>query len=201
MFETLPVVLVADDPLVRGGLAALLPDMIQVVRAVATDAVDQIVPADAHAIVWDADDVVPSRTDLDLGLPVVLLVRSDADAGRLTGAAAVLRRDVDAERLGAALVAVRAGLRCIDDRLTELPRAAVPMSPPKGDGPREPLTAREVEVLGLLAEGRSNREIAIALEISVHTAKFHVDRILLKLEASSRTDAVVRAVRLGLLTL
>ena len=63
------------------------------------------------------------------------------------------------------------------------------------------LLEREVEVLGLLAEGRSNREIAIALEISVHTAKFHVDRILLKLEASSRTDAVVRAVRLGLLTL
>lgn len=185
MFEPLPVVLVADDPLVRGGLAALLPDIVQVVRAVATDAVDQIVVADAHAIVWDADDVVPTRTELDLGLPVVLLVRSDADASRATGAAAVLRRDVDAERLGAALVAVRAGLRCIDDRLVEVPRPPAPMSPPPGDGPREPLTAREVEVLGLLAEGRSNREIAIALEISVHTAKFHVDRILLKLEASS----------------
>ena len=41
----------------------------------------------------------------------------------------------------------------------------------------------------------------MAFEISVHTAKFHVDRILLKLEASSRTDAVVRAVRLRVLTL
>jgi DNA-binding NarL/FixJ family response regulator len=198
MFEPLPVVLVADDPLVRGGLAALLPDIVQVVRAVGTDGVDQIPSAGAHAVVWDADDAVPAASDLDLGLPVVLLVRSQADAGLATGAAAVLLRDVDADRLGSALVAVRAGLRCVDDRLAEVPRSP---PPPSGDGPREPLTARELEVLALLAEGRSNREIAIALEISVHTAKFHVDRILLKLEASSRTDAVVRAVRLGLLTL
>jgi DNA-binding NarL/FixJ family response regulator len=197
MLEPLPVVLVADDPLVRAGLATLMPEMVQVVRAIGTDAVSrQVAGANAHVVVWDADDEVPSATDLDLGLPVVLLVRSSDEAQRVDGAAAVLRRDVDANRLGAALIAVRAGLRCVDDRLPSTRRAA-----PEGDGPKEPLTAREIEVLGLLAEGRSNREIALALDISVHTAKFHVDRILLKLEASSRTDAVVRAVRLGLLTL
>jgi DNA-binding NarL/FixJ family response regulator len=198
MFESLPVLLVADDPLVRAGLSALMPEQAQVVRAVGTDAVaEQVATAGAHVVVWDADDHLPGARELDLGLPVVVLVRSQEDAARIEGAAAVLRRDVDADRLGTALFATRAGLRCVDDRFPVAQRAGAL----DGDGPREPLTARELEVLGLLAEGRSNREIAIALDISVHTAKFHVDRILLKLEASSRTDAVVRAVRLGLLVL
>ncbi|MEQ1570905.1 MAG: response regulator transcription factor [Myxococcota bacterium] len=198
MFEPLPVVLVADDPLVRAGLSALMPEMAVVVAAIGTDAVaEQVGAAGAHVVVWDADDHLPLPAELDLGVPVVVLVRSAEDGARIEGAAALLRRDTDAGRLGAALIAVRAGLRCTDDRLPVSARSPAI----EGDGPREPLTARELEVLGLLAEGRSNREIATALDISVHTSKFHVDRILSKLEASSRTDAVVRAVRLGLLTL
>lgn len=198
---TLPVILVADDPLVRRGLAALLSEDQPVVRAVTSDAAAAATAgADAHAVVWDAADGVPTRADLDLGLPVVVLIGASADPASVDGANAVLRRDVDAERLSAALVAVRAGLRCVDDRFpAAAPIAPRPIDP--ADGPREPLTNREIEVIELLAEGRSNREIALALDISVHTAKFHVDRILLKLEASSRTDAVVRAVRLGLLVL
>lgn len=197
MFPPLAVLLVADDPLVRAGLTALLADGATVVRATGTDAAgDQVAGSGAEVVVWDAADGVPPAPELDLGLPVVLLVRRDEDVGRVD-AAAVILRDVDPRRLAAALVAVRAGLRVVDDRLAPAPRPKAKLD----DGPREPLTNREIEVLGLLAEGRSNREIAIALEISVHTAKFHVDRILLKLEASSRTDAVVRAVRLGILTL
>jgi DNA-binding CsgD family transcriptional regulator len=63
------------------------------------------------------------------------------------------------------------------------------------------LTARELEVLALLGEGASNKEIARRLAISVHTAKFHVASILDKLDATGRTDAVAHAVRLGLLML
>src|SRR5205823_8452734 len=63
------------------------------------------------------------------------------------------------------------------------------------------LTAREREVLSLLAEGASNKEVARKLGISVHTAKFHVASLLEKLDATGRTDAVAHAVRLGLLML
>ena len=63
------------------------------------------------------------------------------------------------------------------------------------------LTAREAEVLILLAEGASNKEIARRLGISVHTAKFHVGQILDKLDATGRTDAVAHAARLGVLHL
>jgi DNA-binding NarL/FixJ family response regulator len=63
------------------------------------------------------------------------------------------------------------------------------------------LTARERQVIELLAQGLSNRRIAGALSISEHTAKFHVNSILSKLGASTRTEAVVEAVRRGLVLL
>lgn len=63
------------------------------------------------------------------------------------------------------------------------------------------LTARELEVLALLAEGASNKTIARRLEISVHTAKFHVGRLIDKLDATGRTDAVTHAARIGVINL
>jgi DNA-binding CsgD family transcriptional regulator len=63
------------------------------------------------------------------------------------------------------------------------------------------LTPREVDVLTLLSEGASNKEIARRLGISVHTAKFHVSSLLDKLDATGRTDAVTHAARLGVLRL
>jgi DNA-binding NarL/FixJ family response regulator len=65
----------------------------------------------------------------------------------------------------------------------------------------ESLTDRELQVLSRLAEGLSNKQIAARLGISEHTAKFHVNAILGKLGVQSRTEAVVRAARLGLLML
>ena len=65
----------------------------------------------------------------------------------------------------------------------------------------EPLTAREIDVLELVAEGRSNKGIAERLGISDQTVKFHLASIIGKLGASNRTDAVRRAVRAGLITL
>lgn len=190
------VLLVADDPLVRSGLAAVLPEEVTVVRAVSTsaDLAEVVRRTGAEAVLWDAGEARPDRVMLDVGVPVVLLLREPSPDA--VGAAGLLLRDADPARLYGALVAVRAGLEVRDPRLGPGP-APVVAEPPLA----EPLTPREEEVLSLLAEGRSNREIGVALDISPHTAKFHVDRILLKLEASSRTDAVVRAVRLGLLTL
>jgi DNA-binding NarL/FixJ family response regulator len=65
----------------------------------------------------------------------------------------------------------------------------------------EPLTPREIQVLELLAEGLANKAIAGRLAISDQTVKFHVASISGKLRAANRTDAVRRAVRLGLITL
>jgi DNA-binding NarL/FixJ family response regulator len=70
-----------------------------------------------------------------------------------------------------------------------------------GEAFEEPLTAREVQVLELLAEGLPNKSIAERLGISDQTVKFHVSSISGKLGAANRTDAVRRAVRRGLITL
>jgi DNA-binding NarL/FixJ family response regulator len=66
---------------------------------------------------------------------------------------------------------------------------------------QEPLTPRELEVLGLIAEGLPNKAIADALDISDQTVKFHVAAILAKLGAQNRTEAVRRALRRGLLVI
>jgi DNA-binding NarL/FixJ family response regulator len=76
------------------------------------------------------------------------------------------------------------------------------LSAPNGAGSGEiyePLTARELEVLGLLADGLSNKAIAARLHISDQTVKFHVSSICGKLGAANRTDAVRRAIRTGLI--
>jgi DNA-binding NarL/FixJ family response regulator len=72
---------------------------------------------------------------------------------------------------------------------------------PSDEEPGEALTPREREVLELLAHGLSNRQIADALAISEHTAKFHVASVSAKLGASSRTEAVRLGVRRGLIAL
>jgi DNA-binding CsgD family transcriptional regulator len=104
-------------------------------------------------------------------------------------ALALLPRDPAPAQLGAAAAAVAAGLN-----VTAPGTAHQPL-------PDEDLTAREHEVLGLLADGLSNRAIAAALAISENTVKFHVASILAKLAAQTRAEAVMNAVRRGLLPL
>ena len=90
-------------------------------------------------------------------------------------------------------------------RASETDSDAVLVVPDSSDtseeGFEEPLTAREVQVLELLAEGLPNKAIALRLHISDQTVKFHVSSISAKLGARNRTDAVRRAVRRGLITL
>jgi DNA-binding CsgD family transcriptional regulator len=116
----------------------------------------------------------------------------------------VLAIEVDdptlAERL-AALLSEIPGLRLA--RENEEADAAI-VSSRTAQKPAEPdaaLTRREMQVLGLLAEGASNKSIALQLGISVHTVKFHVASLLEKFEAIGRTDAVTQAVRLGVIQL
>ena len=65
----------------------------------------------------------------------------------------------------------------------------------------EPLTAREMEVIQLMAQGLANKQIALALGISEHTVKFHLSSLYAKLNITSRTEAVKRGIELGLISL
>jgi DNA-binding CsgD family transcriptional regulator len=93
------------------------------------------------------------------------------------------------------------GLRLVDRGETADAVVVLPMDASPQAAGEVPLTARELEVLALLAEGASNKMIARRLGISIHTAKFHVGSLLDKLDAVGRTDAVAHAARLGVIDL
>jgi len=206
--DELRVVVVAADPLARRGLGALLgrePGLIVSAQLGADDDGVDALRDEADAAVWDLG--AGPRPGLDrlaqaaqAGLTVLALVHDEDDAveALAAGARAVLFRDASGERLAAALRAIHRGLLVLDDGLAA--HALRPRQP--APSPLvEPLTPRESEVLQLLAQGLANKAIAERLGISDHTAKFHVNGILGKLGAQSRTEAIVQAARLGLVIL
>jgi len=149
----------------------------------------------------DADVVITDALPDARGRHPVILIADQADviATLRDGAAGVLPTSATAEQVRAAVVAVAQGL-------SVLPREAIAdeIGASEDDtrvASASPLTPRELEVLNLMAAGASNKVIARNLDISIHTAKFHVASILAKLDATGRTDAVAQAARLGLLML
>jgi DNA-binding NarL/FixJ family response regulator len=128
------------------------------------------------------------------------LTRNELRHALQSGVRAVLPRDASPAELASAIDAVSSGLAVItaEDLEVLLP---TPSEMPIGDelALGEPLTSRETEVLSMLAEGAGNKEIAARLHISEHTAKFHVSSILAKLGAATRTEAVSRGYREGLI--
>jgi DNA-binding NarL/FixJ family response regulator len=199
----LRLLLAGDDPLAVAGLASLLAGRTDV--AVAGESrVDDAARASAalgvDAVLLDlgASGEPPPALAEALRVPVVALAGAEgqaADAVR-AGARAVLFRGAPADALAAAAVAAARGLVALDAG-----RARDWLRPPDDPAPAEGLTAREREVLALLAEGLANKAIAGRLGISEHTAKFHVNAILAKLGAGSRAAAIVKAARLGLVAL
>lgn len=184
----LRVLIVSDDLWARAGLAAGLEAEVEVVRP------DDELPPDV--VLW-AGNLEGLAAEVEA--PVLALVAEEGLAPRalLAGARGVLLRDSDPQTLAAALGAVAQGLAVLEPRFVELVRPEA--RPPAG--PDEALSARELEVLQLLASGLSNKAIARRLDLSEHTAKFHVAQILGKLGVQSRTEAVVRAAQLGLVLL
>ena len=172
----------AASEVMRAGLEALLQQQPDI----------ELADSAAEADVLLADDVPELSGDI-ANLPVVVLADEfPAPQAWRSGIRGVIPRDAPAAQIVAALVAAAAGLVVLpaEDTLALLPRRAAQ--------PAEPLTQREVEVLEMLAEGLSNKLIAYKLGVSEHTAKFHVNSILAKLNAGTRTEAVMRGVRLGL---
>jgi DNA-binding NarL/FixJ family response regulator len=170
-----------DDPLARAGLQALL----------APAATLELVEERPDVVLWTGAGAPPPGP-----APVLALV-ADARAGGTAlrqGARGVLLRHAGAPALEAAVAAVARGLLVLEPGLRLLGR-----EPDAADVAE--LTAREREVLQLVSLGLANKEVARRLGVSDSTVKFHVNAILEKLGARSRTDAVVRAARLGLLVL
>src|SRR5260370_19153247 len=114
---------------------------------------------------------------------------------------AYLLKEGDAVEITGAVRGAAAGLVVLARSLAPLLAAAAPRVPdgPLADAPLsgEGLTAREREVLQLMARGLPNKQIASRLTISQHTVKFHVASILAKLGATSRTEAVTLGARRG----
>ena len=208
---TLRVLIIAEDPLARAGLAMLLHDRpgLQVVGQLGwqeegTQQLDVFAPdvvlLDSG---WDGTHEWPQALAelAESGLPVLALLPDEEQAAqvRASGARGLLLRDAAAEQIVAALVALQQGLIVLDALLAESapPLAEREIIEPLADN----LTPREMQVLQLLAEGLANKTIALQLGISEHTVKYHVNSILTKLDAQSRTEAVVRATRLGLIVL
>jgi len=114
------------------------------------------------------------------------------------GVRAILPPDASAAEIAAAVEAAAAGLAAIDPAELEAMLSEAPVQPVADAGP---LTPRELEVLRMLADGAANKTIAWQLQISEHTAKFHVAQILAKLNAGTRTEAVTLGIRKGLILL
>lgn len=198
------VLIVADDPLARTGLAALLAerDGCTVVGQLPGDdklAAEALVYRPA-VLLWDLGweaDAVDLPDFSESAWPVIALVPDVAlgPAVQSAGARGVLRRDAPPETLIAALGAACAGLSVFDAALRKA------LFPARADLPlAAEFTPRELDVLRLLVDGLSNRAIAQQLAISDNTVKFHLNAILGKLNAQSRTEAVVSAIRLGVIT-
>jgi DNA-binding NarL/FixJ family response regulator len=203
------VLIVADDPLARTGIAALLKNVpsCEVVAQVAanSDLPQAAIVYQPGVILWDlgwdsgaaVEHLVDAREALP---PVVALLRDETITAEVwaAGAKGLLRRDASPDSLLAALGGAMQGLVVLDPSLITalIPARERPVTPPTED-----LTPREREVLKLMAEGLPNKIIAQRLGISEHTVKFHINAILSKLGAQSRTDAVVRATRSGVLML
>jgi len=155
------------------------------------------------------DAVVAAGDAAELALPpgvaLIRLAEDDAAiAALLAGTHAVLPRSASGEEIAAAAAAAAQGLAVLPRALLETllaPERSLPAPLPDGDDGQATLTPRERDILAALADGASNKVIARRLGISFHTVKFHVASILAKLDAETRTEAVARAARRGLVML
>jgi DNA-binding CsgD family transcriptional regulator len=178
------VQIAAPSAVVRAGLESLVVSSPELTL---TDSYSDVVLAAVPA-----EDVAPAPA-------IVLLGEGTWTAEALrTGVRAVLPADASAAEILAAIQGAAAGMAVIDPRDLETLIASTPQ--PSAEA-ATPLTAREREVLGMLAEGAANKTIAWKLGISEHTVKFHVAQILAKLNAGTRTEAVTLGIRQGLILL
>lgn len=177
------------SPLARAGIKAVLEELGCVVAGASAEVPDLVT---VH-VVLVLDGGVPETWP---SAAAVLFVGDEYLAPSALRPWGVVSAEATPEELLAALGAVAAGLCVLPPSL--LAQDFRPLAAPENPL-AEPLTAREDEVLQLLAEGLSNRQIAGRLDISEHTVKFHLSAIFAKLGAASRVEALRVATQRGLL--
>ncbi|MFC1419689.1 response regulator [Streptacidiphilus cavernicola] len=205
------VLLVDDHQVVRRGLRTFLEvqDDIEVVGEAADGAegVDRAEELRPDVVLMDVkmpgtDGIEALRMLKERGNPARVLVVTSFTEHRTVvpalraGAAGYVYKDVDPEALAGAIRSVHAGHVLLQPELAGALLADESPRPPQGRGGS--LTEREQEVLGHIADGRSNREIARVLHLSEKTVKTHVSNILMKLDLADRTQAALWAVRNGM---
>lgn len=208
------ILIVDDDQLVRVGLRAVLDaeaDLAVIGEAGdGREAVAVAADADPDVVIMDIrmpnlDGLAATRQILDRDHPprVLILTTFELDEyvyeALQAGASGFVLKRVPPRDLIEAVRVVHAGESLLFPAATaQLIRSFVPPSPPAGLLKAiETLTAREQDVFRLVAQGRSNREIADELFVSAETVKSHVGSLLLKLEVRDRTQAVIAAYESG----
>ncbi len=207
----LQILVIAQGLLARMGLATFLgqSDSLAVIGQInPNDLTSAILDVyRANVLVWIVDDELPTAPQLsELGVPILFLTSDNTVSRRLfitvrsqiTENATIgllPQNPLSIERIESAIRALADGLVVIDPALLGILTAT-------DDAdmhfiPADNLTPREAQVLQRIAEGLPNKQIARDLGISPNTVKFHVNAILTKLNAQSRTEAVIRATQLG----
>jgi DNA-binding NarL/FixJ family response regulator len=218
MTDVIRVVVADDQTLVREGVTLMLSliDGIEVVG----------VAADGEQAVAAVVESTPDVALLDLRMPrvdgveatirlkqlapqvevVVLTTYADDEsvmAALKAGARGYLTKDASSEEIERAIRDAASGRTRLDPAVQERLVELVTSGAPPGPGPRPPggpLTERETEVVRLMAQGLSNREIASQLFVTEATVKTHVNNVFSKLEVTDRSAAVAWAFRAGLAT-
>jgi len=200
------------DPVLRSSLELLLRDEPAITLVGSVDSPSALLGlADKHHIDVVVADAPPREQLADWQVRrkgtawVVILDRAEEESGLdalSAGASAILPRFADPKELVSAIKAASNGLVVIDRQLfAALLNAKSFADENRGNSGQARLTRRELEVLTAMADGASNKAIARRLGISFHTAKFHVAAILEKLDADTRTEAVMKAAQLGIVML
>ena len=203
------VLIAAPTPALRAGLRALVvTSELQIAGETATLALLDVDIATVDVLLLADESLLGAAAQVirdEARLAVLLLAGDGSAASQLRALPlagwGILPLDSSPAELQAALTAVAHGLVALPLPLAEqLLGWRGPLAMPTHDQP-DPLTAREREVLQLVSQGLSNKLIARELQVSEHTVKFHVSSIFAKLGAASRTDAISRGARQGLITL
>jgi NarL family two-component system response regulator LiaR len=207
---TIRILIVEDQRIVREGLRAVLEDEDEIAivgeAANGQEAIDlfarlkpDVVLMDLQMPIVDGPEATRRIRELAPDAHILVLTTYATDEfifkALRAGARGYLLKDASVDELMAAIRTVHAGQTLL------APAVAARLVVGVSSGGPEPLTPRELEVLTLMGQGRSNAEIADALAIAPRTAKVHVQNILSKLGATNRTEAVSIAVRQNLISL
>jgi DNA-binding NarL/FixJ family response regulator len=217
---TIGVVVVDDQALVRGGFRVLVESDVDLTvlgeASNGAEAVELVEATRPDVVLMDVrmpvmDGIEATREILgrlrEDAPRILILTTFDLDeyvyAALRAGASGFMLKDTPPAELLTAIRVIAAGEALLAPSVTKRLIAAFASQESKPAGSTdilEPLTSRELEVFGMVAKGMSNQELATELHMSAATAKTHVSRVLMKLDARDRAQLVVLAYETGFIT-